>query len=230
MTRVAQRRLVTYEHFASSRGVARTVYTATMENNIRQWIGGKEIRVRIRAHVLPLVLADARLKNQFETMTSAGAYNPPRRVQTEKALFGIDVRAQPDQRPIYGYLEGSFETSVLQYGPIVLRLRDEARERTTFTLADSLDHTEAGTQPWVAPEPLSAPTCQASHTEWDVVAAPTLPHATGYGFVECQIHGGVALADFAQVVFTRGLTPGADLQERLSDADVEWSVQPEDEP
>jgi hypothetical protein len=110
---------------------------------------------------------------------------------------------------------GARETSVSQYGAVVLRLSDSVRDRTTITLADSLDHTVHGTLPLVAPTPLAAPTLDGAFTDADILNSPTLADATGYGYVECQIHGGVSLEDIVEVVFTRGTAPDEELGRRL---------------
>jgi hypothetical protein len=227
---VDQRRNVTYEQFATQRGVTRRAYRAAIENRLEAWVAEKEIRTRVRIEVLPLVLADGRLKTQFETGTSGGAYSPPHRLQTEEALFGIPVTAGADERPIYGYLEGSNPAALVQYGPVVIRLRSDVRERTTFTMADSLDHTGAGTHTYLGPSPLSAPRVDALHTEYDLLSAPSMAHATGYGYVECQIHGGVTLADIAGIAFTQGVVPDEEVERRLVDADLEWVTGEGDEP
>src|SRR5690349_7760980 len=63
---VDARRSLTYEQFASARGLARHVYRAGVDVRVQQWVGQREVRVRVRPDVLPLILGDGRLKTQFE--------------------------------------------------------------------------------------------------------------------------------------------------------------------
>ena len=221
---VRQRRAQTYAAFAAQQGVSVLHYRTAVEARVRAWVHGGEVRVRVRAHVLPLVLQDGRLKNQFETGTSGGLLNLPSRIATEAALFQIPASAAAADRPVYGYLEGTLEPSVVQYGVVVLGLNNDVRARTTFTLADSLDHTNHGTDPYVAPSPLNNPTVDAAFTEVDISGAPDVASATGWGYVECQIHGGVSVADIARVVFTQGVQPDPAIQQSLANANLQWSM------
>lgn len=227
---VQHRRAQTYAGFAAQLGVTDAAYHAAVDSRVVAWVTDKQVRVRVRVDVLPFVLDDGRLKNQFETATSGGALNPAGRIATEAALFDIPPMSPGRDRPIYGYLEGSAGGSLRQYGLAVLCLREDVRARTTFTLADSLDHTRFGTLPYVAAVQLTAPTCDAAYTEAEISTAANVAAATGYGYVECQIHGGVAVADVERVVFTHDIQPDPDVMQKLDDVNLEFDVVGGDEP
>lgn len=228
--RVEQRRRQTYQYFAHQRGVPANVYRAAIENRVSGWIAGAEVRIRLRTDVLERVLDEGRLKNQFETMTSGGALNPVGRIATELSLFGILANRGARDRPIYGYLSGSLEASLLQYGKVVLELSEDIQERTTFTIGDSLDHTRHGTEPWLAPMPVLQPRLGAAHTEIDISACAGCSQASPCGYAEAQIHGGVTLGDIARIVFTGGAAPDLALSQRLAALGLEFVTRQGDEP
>src|SRR6266702_1849469 len=84
---VEQRRAQTYQGFAGARGVTPAAYRATMEENVRRWVGTAEVRTRVPRDAVGLIVADGRLMNQFETGASRGAPNLPVRAQLENRLF-----------------------------------------------------------------------------------------------------------------------------------------------
>lgn len=86
-------------------------------------------------------------------------------------LFGIGYGADARRRPIYGYLQGSEEDALYDFGPIVLHLSSSVAERTTVTIGDTLWQTDNGTLPCLAPTPLANPTDAALHTDSDFAGA-----------------------------------------------------------
>ena len=135
------------------------------------------------------------------------------------------------QRPIYGYLSGTSEATTAQYGDVVLELKPAVRARTTFTFGDSLDVTGRGMRPEVAGEPLTRPTALAAQVGTDPLSIgsladlrnPTQPFRI---YTEAQVHGGVALTDIQEVVFTNGVIPSADVRAALEAAGISWRMVP----
>lgn len=86
-----------------------------------------------------------RFKTQFETAESNGLYDPSERRMAEAAHQGVPYTAKTSERPIYGYIsiDGSDESittpSVGRYGEIRFVLKDSTKDRTTFTMGDSLN-------------------------------------------------------------------------------------------
>lgn len=218
-----------YVRFAQEHAVTLTEYDAVMLGKIRDWVREAEVRVRIPRDVLPRLLRDGRLKNQFETGASQGALNPPLRAFVEERLFAIPTHARPSVRPVYGYLEGSSEVAVRQYG-VVLRLSSRVRRRTTFTLGDTLNDTARAATATLAPVPLCRPTADAALADIDLIATESLATATPRGYAEAQIHLGVRLADIAEVVFTAGAHPSRAAQVAMARARLAWRTVTGDEP
>jgi hypothetical protein len=88
---------------------------------------------------------DPRFKTQFETAESNGLYDPSERRMAEATHQGIPYTTKNSERPIYGYIavDGSEESittpSVGRYGNIRFVLKDVVKDRTTFTMGDSLN-------------------------------------------------------------------------------------------
>lgn len=226
-------------------------------------VNGSDVWVRVTEDaVYDLADGDRRLKNQHEVGSSQGFFGPNFRRAAEQTLFGVDPSEPETAAPIYGYLTSeedghSGNDSLAQYGDIALRLRPEVRDRTTFTLGDSLDASNVGVQPGVAEErlriagidPKSARgniTLMLARDQLgtDALLTPTpmdgpytpgaLDHAldglvdaasideldTKEGYVEAQIHGGVAVEDIDTVVFYDRDELDRSLVERLHDSGV----------
>ncbi len=99
-------------------------------------------------------------KNQHQTGSSSGIYDPNRRAMMEDAFIQAKLEAQynpdpasvaNDVRPKYSYLslqESRPELSIAsyskRYGNVVALARDEVKVRSTFTPGDSLDTHGAG--------------------------------------------------------------------------------------
>jgi hypothetical protein len=158
------------------------------------------------------------------------------RRQTESALWGIPESALPHARPKYGYLHSEpdglgattpADLDVL-YGSIMVRFKPHVKARTTFTGADSLDDTDQGLTPGVAPTSLEAPSWTALHRRiGDAVALPSAAALTEAAertvwYVEAQFHGALAPADIAEVVFKH--PPGIVLQGLLAAQGIPWRV------
>jgi hypothetical protein len=87
-------------------------------------------------------MKDGRYKSQFETKTSRGALNFAVRTDFEQEHLSVPRDIAPALRPVYGTLDveglpndGRF---TFAYGPIVITLKESVRNRTTFTIGDSL--------------------------------------------------------------------------------------------
>lgn len=147
------------------------------------------------------ILADGRVKNQFETGYSKGSYDPPQRRDAEYRIMGVPHRRRHKNRPIYGYLsDDATVNSAMYYGPIVLKLKHELRFRATFTGGDSL----GGVNQMLA-SPIDAPDYR-SWSVWSVrdalkITADKHPQDLGANYLEVQIHNGVSLSDVEYLHF-----------------------------
>ncbi|MBW4635800.1 MAG: DUF3626 domain-containing protein [Iphinoe sp. HA4291-MV1] len=122
------------------------------ESNVKRILDDPDTNVHIRvssSSTLELILG-SRFKTSAELGIDThtipnlkGGYQDARN-RVEAKVLGYDEKTtQPGDRPIYGYLagkdlNGTSHADVSQaYGSITVRLKPEAKERTTFTGADS---------------------------------------------------------------------------------------------
>lgn len=215
-------------------------YGATTRSRAREALAAHleraHVWVRLPHSVLDDVLDEAGVRNQFETYESSGLLSPELRALAERELFGLPLDTPPRTRPVYGYLaeSGFAHRDLRQYGDAALRLRPHVRERTTYSLGDTLDdsgvvvstdellatrlrttgRTPADPDwdsllamgramrdaPQLAPQPLTSPPTDAA-LDKVAKALPLLDSLDelDVSYVEAQIHGGVSLADVAEV-------------------------------
>lgn len=175
-----------------------------------------QVFVRVPSKVLTKVFEEGRFKNQFETGSSKGLYDPTERLTVEENVLGVSKETPPEKRPIYGYLydagsEG-LAKSTEQYGDVVVRFKDDVRSRTTFTGIDSLDR-----QVTVTAKPLNSDDIdfRVGFQEGPMrkVIAKPVPDdfkpstaEVDYYYYEAQIHNGVTTDDIEHVVFTKAPT------------------------
>jgi hypothetical protein len=146
----------------------------------------------VPATLLDEILADGRLKSQFETDASRGSLMPAHRQYSEERMWGYPEDLPNEKRPIYGYMHRPGQTDhwTDSYGEVELELKYAVRDRATWTDGDSFAQN-------MVPSPVNNP----SHLSADVDLGSD-PLGDGIGmswYVEAQIHGGVSLDDVAAV-------------------------------
>lgn len=196
--------------------------------------------IRLTADGLEDVLDDGRFKSQHEAGRSNGAYNPQRRDRFEEQKFG-EYEAD-HQRPIYGYLDSEdgylqhrdgrsvsvndvgydsarVQERLYQYGLVAVRLKDHVKQRTTFTVGDSLDQEDNVHPSWMTePQVWSVDPYVVAPKEPDSPIVYIDDPGTWPLYAEAQVHGAVRVEDIAEVVVPRRPAEGdaeADLFERL---------------
>jgi hypothetical protein len=157
------------------------------------------------------VIKDGRFKTQHETRESNGAYKPALRKEAELAIAGVPLDTKSAERPIYGYLavqnDGTTPNTspyntdkwnvnnagVGQYGEVRVVLKDSVKERTSYTIPDSLDRN-------AIPQPLSR------NSKADLINAGAYYDLSqshgGYqreSYAEAQVYGGVKISDIKAV-------------------------------
>jgi SPP1 gp7 family putative phage head morphogenesis protein len=184
-----------------------------------------------------VVKGDGRFKSQFETNKSAGLFDKDFRDNTERALFNAPKKMPPKERPIYGYLANKDNIhrenpDLNHYGGVVVRMKPEMRERSTWLLGDSLDlaktwRTENGVNIRLANgSPVNAPTrTSIAPTKWgrlDSAKGDLLQEGAQYA--EAQMWGGVSLDDVEHVVFNPKKPPSSEVIELLKRKNITWSI------
>jgi GNAT superfamily N-acetyltransferase len=174
------------------------------------WRFGGDVMVKVPSDVLDDIIAD-RVKNQFDTDTSRGLYDPDVRAVAETAAHGLHPAAPASERPIYGFvgMPGSEHPYALdQYGDVTLVLKPSVKDKTTITLGDSLNQN-------ATPIPMNG---TASIRELSDAAGrnPFVDHGAivaiggrdqleyGETFMEAQIFGGIRLEQISRIVFREG--------------------------
>jgi hypothetical protein len=201
--------------FSADGGISQSDYRAQVDATLRRLLKDSEVRVRVTPDVLSKILDDGRFRSQFETSTSGGALAPEYRASVERTMFGYPTDLPPAQRPIYGYMSGSVnekEGMVGQYGSVIVRLKDAAKQRATVSLMDSLG---PGERKEMLPSPATDPSHRSIYwrnfsgdplrggkLSYEKPVTPTLENLSNY-YAEAQIHGGLSLDDVAEVVLNR---------------------------
>ena len=159
------------------------------------------------------IAKDGKVKSQFEVGKSGGLLDLHARDAFEKRVFGYREGAE---RPIYGYITseaGSYNTSVSQYGNVTIKLKKEARERTTIIFGDSYDRLyiqNAGTPVLLNKPNINCICARGEDLSTVDQIINKIKNATKmnedmiineYGYIEAQIHGGVYLKDIESIYF-----------------------------
>ena len=145
------------EKFKEAEVIAKEKVTEALKNG--------NVTIAIKPNDFYKVIRDGRFKNQFETQTTNGLFDPERRAISEMAAQEIPTEATATERPVYGYItnvtefkdtvpdEGEIEglkrlwdnilsvnsKGVNQYGDFRIVLKQSVRDRTTVTIGDSLN-------------------------------------------------------------------------------------------
>jgi len=208
---LTEERFDTEAHVA---GLAPAVYLAVQGERWQMLLADAKIVVRVDSELLPSILADGRVKSQFETGTSH-AYIGDYRAKAEADVFDYQPDLPASERPVYGYLDGSEGArSVQHFGDAKLILADRVRPRTTVIAVDSLSsHTlwnddKLGFRPLAVPELIDAASHRsllrplpAGRTIREVAQADPRPFVDGYA--EAHVHGGLDASLIDAVAFDR---------------------------
>lgn len=232
------KRTAFYQRMADRNGIpSAKEYREKLDAAISALVKDAPVRVRVTPASLDSILGDGRFKSQFESKKSGGLFSPEFRADAEKTMFGYERNLDPTLRPIYGYLGGSTPEGILggvdQYGKIIVNLKNEARGRTTFSLADSLG---GGSRGELLPQSLIGSKMPSLAVRVDPIYGriDPLPFSDATlewiseAYAEAQIHGGVSVNDIAEVLFDQRFLrdaeaeAGADI-ERLEGVVAHWN-------
>lgn len=176
-----------------------------------QAIAQAPVAIRMSHTTLASVLADGRLKTQFETNSSNGIYDPRMRAIEEAGTMNVRPEVSAAERPVYGFLDSDLtdgDEICKAYGVVKLTLRPEVSQRATVTFGDSL---------MMAGTPIPVARLAAGQATLDDIArsGEFITHAAGaaavhgpdprtkyHGYAEVQVWGGVHADDIAKVTYT----------------------------
>ncbi|RCJ20156.1 hypothetical protein A6S26_05390 [Nostoc sp. ATCC 43529] len=212
------------------------------EKNVKRIVNDPDVAVHIRvgsSATLELILGD-RFKTSAELGIDThqiphlkGGYQAARNRVEAKTLGYPEKGTKPEDRPIYGYLggkdmKGTSHADIAQaYGSITVKLKDEVKDRSTFTGADSfksgiasdvrnpsaaalVSSTRHGYDKDNLPAGYPPNYADKSGDEGQLTAAAKAKNIddltnglapTGNRYVEAQIHGKVTAKDIAEIHF-----------------------------
>ena len=204
--------------------------------------------VMVSVPALIAVLEEGRFKTQFETGESRGLLDTNLRGRTEANLFGYPQRGLPTElRPIYGTVAFTNPTGPLRgpnseasirncmdYGEVRVVLKDSVKDRTTFTVGDSLTY-EGGTatpalfgekdpEKCVAaissrsPDFVRSMAQVATGDRLGMSPAKQAMLLTTQTYFETQIHGGVTVDDIDRIVVPKEKADNEDTQRLIEGA------------
>jgi hypothetical protein len=202
---------------AQELGQAVAVYRQEAATRLSELLESQELRIRVQPSDLELWLESGEYLTFHATGSTNGLPDAEVRLIVERDVIGIPIVATDAQRPHYGYVRGSAEDAVLNdYGPVVVRLHADVRERATVMLGDSVGSTKKAGWPCMAPERLIGAGLPVRFAEQDVRDAGSVGDACDwcYRYAEAQIYGPLRSSDIKAIVFSGGVAASGE-QRRL---------------
>lgn len=130
--------------YAAQYGLTLEEAAEQIQNNIQYLVDRCDIWVRRGDRGIKGLMDDKRMKTQFETGTSSGAFDPYLRRGLEDLVTGINP-LEDINRPVYGYLTNSKtggldqDDGLKQYGTWAAKLKPKTKSFATWTWGDSMD-------------------------------------------------------------------------------------------
>ncbi|MHA2065090.1 MAG: hypothetical protein ACXABY_12005, partial [Candidatus Thorarchaeota archaeon] len=160
---------------------------------------------------------------------SKGNLNPDLRREYEDRVFDGNKYDNDSERPIYGHLTSggseSAASALNQYGRAKVILNEDVRDRTTFTIGDSLDTNAAGFFPTSSPRPVNRPSWKAA--SYGGTMDPlnmAVGDDSGLWYWETQTHGGISVSDINRVLFLPGANPSRAVLSKLDQANIPYEI------
>lgn len=215
--------------------LTRAEAAAVSENDWNEFVSSAEPQIIMSAGAAQKVVSQGRVKTVHEVGRPARAggsdseYLDTRRTY-ENVAFGYDDSTPLDKRPVSGLLGTGEPYSEFMsiYGgknPAVITLKQSVKERTTYTLDDSLNG-------FLAPSPaLNPPAPKWSYRSAEAAVYRSSTNRNYYAdnkisAPEVQIHGGVSLGDIAKVTFYG--TPSASVLATMDRNSVPYTIETSD--
>ena len=157
-------------------------------NNFISKFTNSSMAINFNAINLTIIANDTHYRNQFETGTSSGFYGLKDRAGWEASLFSNiygDSIENGFDRPKYGNLMINHKSQT-GYGCAYFVLKDDIKDRTTFTLGDS------GNNDYKSESVYSFKYASASYEKMNNTTVPE-KFLYGYEYIEIQIHGPIRL-------------------------------------
>lgn len=105
-----------------------------IEAGLGEFMESADLSMRVPESAMAEMFEDGEFYNQHQ---SGGARGLERSTEGEANLLGLPRSSTPEQLPKYAYL-GPDNSQVNMYGPVKVIFKDNIKDRTTFTVGDSL--------------------------------------------------------------------------------------------
>lgn len=205
----------TIDQLIADRGGNAADYIEKARDNFIAEIAGKKVEISLGGKSLDSVLDSGRYKNFFEVVEQFPFSDVASRSESYLNMHeasGIARDAAPSARPIYGYVNtnDSAQNAASVYGETRMILRDEIKNRVTYTPNDSMTPILDRRMVPATLANIDEAMFGSEIGKWiDTRNQSVLYNRVLY--VETQIYGGVKLSDIEAIVFDyedlRGLTP-----------------------
>ena len=210
-----------------------------VEKKVKSLIDDGFVGVRADSGLIKTIINDGRLKNQFETGTSKGALSSHLRQAVEKDLMEVPKDLAAAEKPVYGmvYPNKELKSYVSSgtgdwYGDVIIKMKDDVKDVTSFTIGDSLDYEDELTSAFTLDNPSIKEIPYPMARTWGGIMSDDFPEASHKivfgqkldGYLEAQIHTEAAhkVENFEELIFTRGITP--DMEDFLKQKGIKYSV------
>lgn len=182
-----------------------------LDKAVSQLTKNSPVSIMTEEAVIENILEDGKVKSIFEVGEWAkGEQYLEHRTAYEKIAFGYDNDTPVEMRPISGIIYPAqhnndlIDTFGTNYGSVQIVLKDNVKERTTFTVGDSLDK-------WQRPTPIGGKVPRTFDLATKAQGAAqgfkndkNMLEDKGwwnFNYVEAQVHGGVKLNNIQKIVF-----------------------------
>ncbi len=219
-----------------------------IDKKIIDIVDNSEVGIRVKMSTLEKALdGDGKLKNQFETGTSGGAFDPDWRSDVEYSLFGVPKDLPAEDRPIYGMMFPNTQKGLAKYimygegsfygggeGMVVILDKSKIIDTATYTIGDSLDYEKS-----ISAGLLSDPKFLSTHGNFTVLGGIYNPEdlkklglldlfttSRGDRYLEVQLHGreSHSIENIKEVIFTMKMIPPQEFLDKLTAKGIPYRI------
>lgn len=173
-----------------------------------------EISIRVKIEALKEILKSKSIQNGYSLNTIKDIVYK-KRLEAEKNLFNIPIHAKANKRPIYGYVSnkdieyGMPAVKLSMYGDIRIILKNKIKDKSTFTLGDSLDRGAT-----IYPSKLNNIKMYSTNVR-DLIDIDDTGLRGYYGYPEVQIFSKLKLKDIYEIEISKKYEEDNELIEEL---------------
>ncbi len=221
---------------AKRSGMKPAEYKQALAEELTKFAAKNDIYHRTSNYSLKRILESGRLKSQFEKGIGSigGLEDTDVRKLVENQIMSVGFDIDPTKRPIYGYMRNKpfglgDDDAVDMYGDIAIKMKPAVKERSTFTMGDSLSTSHWGNDVNHHVVPVNAPThhnifVHQGHSDNPLEVLRSGKIEKSWDYAEAQIHGGSDLSDFEHIYFPPDMAPDAETVLLLKQHNIPFTV------